>query len=265
MIGVMPVHDWKRVKAGIFHDFHQKWNVTVCDALNDGLLPEDYYALVEQNATEEDDDGGGRRPNLDVLTLGRLGEDLDGPPVAPRDDFDLGNATALVDAPPRTRITIAGDAATYAERRKTVVVRHAVRDDRPVALLEIASPGNKDRPSSVAAFVGKCEAAFAAELHLVVIDVHPPRRHDPGRLPATVADAVGLAFDEGIEVAAASFEADFTPRAYADPFADGEDLPVLPLFYKSGWYVNLDLQATYDAAFARVPRRWRQVLERPAA
>jgi hypothetical protein len=41
----MPVHDWTRVDAGIFHDFHLGWIGELRGALNGGLLPEGYYAL----------------------------------------------------------------------------------------------------------------------------------------------------------------------------------------------------------------------------
>jgi hypothetical protein len=34
------------VDGGIFHDFHHAWISTIKRALNDGLLPPDYYALV---------------------------------------------------------------------------------------------------------------------------------------------------------------------------------------------------------------------------
>jgi hypothetical protein len=44
----MPVHDWTRVDAGLFHDFHQSWTVALRNALNTGGLPRDYFALVEQ-------------------------------------------------------------------------------------------------------------------------------------------------------------------------------------------------------------------------
>ena len=56
----MPIHDWTRVDAGIFHDFHHEWISTIRRALNDGLLPSEYYALAEQQAA-------GFGP--DVLTL----------------------------------------------------------------------------------------------------------------------------------------------------------------------------------------------------
>ena len=44
----MPIHDWTKVDAGIFHHFHNGWITRLSDALNDGLLPKGYYALAEQ-------------------------------------------------------------------------------------------------------------------------------------------------------------------------------------------------------------------------
>ena len=46
----MPVHDWSRVYANVFHHFHQRWTIAICDTLNAGLLPPGYSALVEQHA-----------------------------------------------------------------------------------------------------------------------------------------------------------------------------------------------------------------------
>jgi hypothetical protein len=46
----MPVHDWKRVDAVIFHDFHVSWISELRKKLNKDLLPEDYCALAEQHA-----------------------------------------------------------------------------------------------------------------------------------------------------------------------------------------------------------------------
>jgi hypothetical protein len=56
----MPMHDWTCVAAGILHAFHHGWISEISKALNTGLLPEDYYALPEQQAA-------GFGP--DVLTL----------------------------------------------------------------------------------------------------------------------------------------------------------------------------------------------------
>lgn len=46
----MPVHDWTRVDAGIFHDCHTVWVGHLRTAFNEGLLPAGYYALAEQHA-----------------------------------------------------------------------------------------------------------------------------------------------------------------------------------------------------------------------
>ncbi len=62
----MPIHDWTRVDAGIFHHFHLEWIGEIARVLNAGLLPPDHYALAEQIT-------GSWEP--DVLTLrGPTGE-----------------------------------------------------------------------------------------------------------------------------------------------------------------------------------------------
>jgi hypothetical protein len=43
----MPVHDWTRAEAGIFHAFHVAWIPELQKVLNSGLLPEGFYALAE--------------------------------------------------------------------------------------------------------------------------------------------------------------------------------------------------------------------------
>ncbi len=48
----MPIHDWARVDANLCHDFHQAWTIGICNALNGGLLPRNFSALVEPHAIE---------------------------------------------------------------------------------------------------------------------------------------------------------------------------------------------------------------------
>src|SRR5947209_20581516 len=106
----MPIHDWTRVDAGIFHAFHHDWITESARALNRGLLPATYYALPEQLA-------GGLGP--DVLTLripgGNGGAPAPGPP-------DGGMALAV--APPRVRIRMQSAANRYAARANAFTVRH---------------------------------------------------------------------------------------------------------------------------------------------
>jgi hypothetical protein len=46
----LPIHDWTRVDAGLFHDFHQGWTVALSNALNAGGLPPDYFSLIAEVA-----------------------------------------------------------------------------------------------------------------------------------------------------------------------------------------------------------------------
>lgn len=44
----MPIHDWARVDADLFHHFHRCWTTAVCNDLNGGLLPPSFSALLER-------------------------------------------------------------------------------------------------------------------------------------------------------------------------------------------------------------------------
>ena len=59
----------------------------------------------------------------------------------------------------------------------------------------------------------------------------------------------------------ASYESALTVRAFIEPVAVGDELPSMPLFLEPGAHILVPLEATYNAAFTGVPRRWRSVLE----
>ena len=46
----MQIHDWTRVTAGTFHDFHSSWITHIKEALNLSLLPPGFYAMAERHA-----------------------------------------------------------------------------------------------------------------------------------------------------------------------------------------------------------------------
>ena len=58
----MPIHDWTRVRPNRFHDFHQSWTIAIRNALNAGVLPRGYFAMVEQRT-------GGPEPHVVTLEL----------------------------------------------------------------------------------------------------------------------------------------------------------------------------------------------------
>src|SRR5262249_20221496 len=145
---VMPIHDWTRVDAGLFHAFHQRWISALSDALNTGGLPPDYFALPEQSISG---------PIPDVLTLQLASES--GP--------QAGTAPGLAGAAarPRTRIVRRNEADAYARKADHLTVRH--RHGHVVAVIEIVSPGNKGSRNDLRAFVEKAAELIRQNIHFL--------------------------------------------------------------------------------------------------
>jgi hypothetical protein len=250
----MPIHDWRRVDAGIFHDFHLTWIGELKKALNSGLLPPDYYALEEQIA-------GGLGP--DVLTLRTPAAEGSGP------TGDLPGAVAVAEAPPKVRFTLHSDRAQYTQRRRTLVIRHVSRH-RIIALIEILSPGNKASRQPFRSFLNKAAAALARGIHLLLIDLFPPGPRDPqGIHGALWEDLTGEPYqqpaDKPLTLAAYAAGGGPAATAYVEPVAVGDALPNMPLFLNPEQYVNVPLDATYQAAYDSVPLFYRRILEGPAS
>jgi hypothetical protein len=255
-IVAMPIHDWTRVSAGTFHDFHHEWISTIKRALNGGLLPEGYYAMAEQIA-------GGLEP--DVLAL----EQLSPPPgstsgpVPARQGGSGSGGLAVATVPPRVRFTATAETERYARKRRQVVIRHS-SGDHVVALVEIISPGNKASRHALRSFVNKALEFLEAGVHLLVIDLFPPGPRDPQGIHAAIwseiiEDNFQLPPDKPLTLV--SYAAGGVKRAFIEPAAVGDMVPVMPLFLEPEIYVPVPLEPTYQAAFDAVPQRWRQVLE----
>lgn len=245
----MPIHDWTRVQAGIFHDFHHAWIEQIKRTLNEGVLPDDYYAMAEQFAA-------GFGP--DVLTLQVPGNGNGNPaPAKP-----TNGGTTLVLAAPPIKCVAETDMEFYRRKQNTVTVRH-VSGDRVVAMVEVVSPGNKSR-LGLGAFLNKAGDMLDKQIHLLILDVHPLGRHDPHGIHAALWESIA---DQGYTPPAnkpltlASYESGLAIRAYVEPTAVGQTLADMPLFLEPGAHVVVPLEATYQSAFAAVPKRWRSVLE----
>lgn len=172
----MPVHDWTKVDAGLFHAFHHRWIDALCDALNGGALPADFFALPEQRMNG---------PIPDALTL-RV------PPAKRKPDAAGGAAT--VTAAPRSRVVARKENAVYSGRAARVTVRH--RHGDVVAVIEPVSPGNKATAAECRSFVTKSAYPLARGVHLLVVDLFPPGKHDPHRLHQLIWDEFASDGDE---------------------------------------------------------------------
>ena len=130
----MPIHDWTRVPAGLFHHFHQDWSIEIARTLNRGRLPKGLSALVEQRS-------GAWEP--DVLAIESRGKSKVG--------LSSGGL-ATIDRP-STQIVRRSTKQIYAGRSNRIVVKHHL--GRIVAVIEIVSPGNKDRKAAIRDFLDK--------------------------------------------------------------------------------------------------------------
>jgi hypothetical protein len=235
----MPVHDWTRVDAGLFHSFHQGWISALCAALNAGGLPPDYFALAEQAI---------QGPIPDVLTL-EISPGSEPSPAA-----EGGLALAVATAPPRARVVRVAEVGAYARRADRVTVRH--RHGRVVAVIEIVSPGNKAAASELRAFVQKVSGLIRRGVHALIVDLFPPTQRDPFGIHKAIWDE----FEEqefllppGKPLTLAAYAAGAAVTAYVEPIAPGDDLPDMPLFLEPESYVLTPLEATYRSAWDAFP------------
>ncbi len=258
----MPIHDWTRVDAGIFHHFHQRWIVALTDVLNERLLPVEYYALAEQQ-------GAGFEPDILTLKAGRAAEEADdatgtpakGPPQ--RGGSDQAEGRAVVVAKPRVQVTAETDLEFYRRKQNVIAVRH-VSGDRFVAVVEIVTKGNKSGRKAFDDFVRKAAELLAHQVHLLILDLQAPTRRDLQGIHGAIWDEVaGEPYDRPADkpLTLAAYESGSIVRAHVQPIAVGDSLIDMPLFLEPGRYVEVPLEDTYQATFASVPRRWRAILE----
>jgi len=245
----MPVHDWSRVKPGIFHDFHHEWISQIKRALNSGLLPKDYYAMAEQWSGQRE---------LDVLALqGGIGDGGNSGTPAPRP------STGVLPRP-KVRDSAQTEEDWYRRKKSHVKVRH-VTDDRVVALIEIVSAGNKSSKKAFEEFVDKALELLDADVHLLLIDVLPRTKRDAqGIHPAiweNITDEPASCSGSGLLSAVAYEVIRGGVNAYCESFGVGAALPDIPLFLAEDAQVPVPMEKTYFAAFQAVPQRWRRVID----
>src|SRR5260221_6647470 len=225
----MPMHDWTRFEPGDFHHFHQRWIQDIAAALNSGVLPPEYMALAEQVTG---------RPIPDVVTLHALPQ-----------QGDLGGG-AVAAAPPTARVIARLERINYAKRADRVVIRHG--RERVVSIIEIVSPGNKDRRDAIRTFVEKAVDILNQGVNLLVVDLFPPTPRDPNGIHKAIWDEfVEEPFESppGKPLTVASYVGGEIPTAYVESLGIGDVLPSLPIFLSEEEYVPAPLERTYCEAW----------------
>ncbi len=241
----MPVHDWSRVEAGIFHDFHQAWTIEIRNALNGGGLPPGYFALAEQII------GG---PIPDVITLKRRPSSSDSPASTA--------GVAVAEARPKARHVTSAMLDPYASKANRLTIKH--RLGQVVAVIEVVSPGNKNSQHALRMFAHKALELIRNGINLLVVDLFPPTARDPQGIHKVIWDEIhdetfALPADKPLTIAA--YSAAEPTTAYVEPIAVGDPLPSLPIFLDAFTYVPAPLEETYQSTWAKCPDVVKEVVE----
>src|SRR5262245_22651179 len=135
-------HPWR--------SFHGTWAASIARILNQGILPDGYYAvpLVDRDGPVE----------IDVATLHKNESTGAG----------SGSTALLTWAPPIPRIEVSVELP--ADDGVEVHVFADDGDPRLAAAIELLSPQNKDRPRSHDAFIAKCVGYLQQGSSVVVVD-----------------------------------------------------------------------------------------------
>lgn len=252
----MPIHNWSRVSDGMFHWFHQRWIGAISDWLNQGQLPEGYYAIGELYAD-------GVYP--DVLAV----EDRPLDHETKNGHSSNGFGVAIAESPPKTRFTWEAETEGYLARKDLIAIRNI--EGILVAVIEIVSRGNKSSQSRLRKFVAKTTGFLDQGVHVLVIDLFPPTRRDPHGIHQVIwSEKYDGEFDFQPDkpLTLASYMAsseDTAASAYVEPIAVGDALPSMPLFLWPRRYINVELESTYASAWAVYPAPLKPKVERTEA
>lgn len=237
----MPIHDWKKVPAGLFHDFHQSWSIRIKDALNSGRLPRGVAALVEQRSGPLEADV------LESRAKSRRGK------------LDSGVATL---EPPATWMVRRTDKEIFSDRANRIVIKHHL--GRIIAVIEILSPGNKDSKAALRDFGEKTIDFLRAGIHVFVVDLFPPTPRDPLGIHKLIWDEIveeDFAFPSGKDRILASYRTGAERVAYVEALAVGDAMPDMALFLTNEIHVMVPLEATYQTTWEASPEDLRVAVE----
>jgi len=227
-----PHHHWE--------SFHSNWATRIADAIA-GLLPADYQVEEHTHA--------GVGFELDVAAYQETS------PAGDTAAAPSGVATlaAPAYAPPIPDRTIpAAFPDTFEVRVFSTIAGLTL-----VGVIELVSPGNKDRPAERLAFAIKCASYLAQGVSVIVMDVvtnrHANLHNEIMRLMESSAD---LDFPTGVNLYATAYRPAIRGEQleidlWKWPIAVGSPLPTLPLRLAGDLFVPVDFESAYEEACRR--------------
>lgn len=227
---VYPRHDWP--------SFHARWAGAILDALN-RVLPNRYLAEMHIRV--------GTRIEADIAEF-----ELPPPPIElsplPGEGNGAGGGLAVQTwAPPVATRTVS---LVFPDDIEVEVFD--MREGKSlVAVIELISPANKDRPEERQGFAAKCVAYLQRGIGLIIVDIVTSRR---ANLHAETLDLLRQPVDPVLPREAFLYAVAYHPARRNEtnlldlwpvPLAVGQRLPLLPLGLRGAFFVPVDLEATY--------------------
>jgi hypothetical protein len=238
----MPLRDHFRepvIKRASWETFHGMWPAMIVSQLRK-TLPAGYTAgpTVHLGAYHE----------IDIATY----ESDNADPTAPWRTNGGGVAVTTWQLAERS---VALELEPEAEYEYSVQIYDSARDRTLVAVIELVSPGNKDRPETRNNFVAKCAGLLRAGVSVCIVDlvtemhfnlytqllefIGQPRADRMSKNPPATYSAACRWGKRG--------EKNFL-EAWANPLEVGQPLPLLPLWLAEDIVIPLDLEKSYEAA-----------------
>jgi hypothetical protein len=221
----MPMHDWTRVTAGTYHNFHFRWIAAIMDRLNEttwSVLPVEIRSLLERRS----------EPTY---------------------------------AAPRVWHRAETEVDIYAAKAKAVTVRHASNHRVIAIVEIVSPGNKSSRQSVGQFAEKAEEFLRAGIHLLIVDLFPPSVRDPQGIHKAIWDQFLDNDFTlpRDTPLTLAAYIGGPVPESFVNVTALGLTLPEMPLFLTPDEYVPLSLEATYQMAWDAVPAFWQNVLESP--
>jgi hypothetical protein len=207
-----------------WEEVHGAWPATIAYRLN-ATLPTQYRCGVKVHV--------GMLVEVDIATFER---DI---ATEPHDEATNGTGHSWESESP----TLLLESEELAPPEYEVRVYDSTRAQRLVAVVELVSPGNKDRPETRRAFIAKCLSYLSQGIGLIVVDVVTERT---ANLHDELVRWMGLGQPYLFPPDARIYSVSYRPRRGVEP--GGQPLPSLPLLLRGGPEVPIDLEAAYTEA-----------------
>jgi hypothetical protein len=214
-----------------WEEVHGAWPATIAYRLN-GILPPHYRCGLKVHL--------GTLVEVDVATFEREAT------TEPHAEATNGTGSSWESETPT--LLLETEELTPAEYE--VRVYDSVRAQRLVAVVELVSPSNKDRPQGRRAFVDNCHAMLQQEVCVVIVDIvtnytsnlYAELAARLGAKPPSIADAPIYAVTCRTRPGRKGVRVETLERR----LSVGSPLPTLPLYLSESFKVPLELEATYE-------------------